>query len=279
MSTIKTRFNNRASLVGQEVAHDEFLNSLKGEVPLDILAAEEEIEAIQERHDQYLADKRQWYMKVLNDEFKNQRLWVQPDSIPQWYDEGRTYAEDPGYFKAQLSFIEGLVQEAKGEVATRIAELEAVADSYFPEHDREYTEIDLPSEGEAFMSYLKDTIDNLSADMLVTLQTVADDLRCHNVLNLKDYLTAEVVVLDRLNRRCYDERAGWYWDLKSAKERLGKMKDFSQVAGEETSKGMAPMQPDEAADLILRAKRMAGANQSDENVMACLEVILEGGSK
>ena len=279
MSTIKTRYNDRANLVGTEAAHDEFLNSLKGEVPLDILAAEEEIDRILENHDQYLADKRQWYRKVLDDQFKNQRLWVQPTNLPQWYDEQRVWAEDPGYFKAQLSFIEGLVQEAKGEVAARIAELEAVADSYFPEHDREHVEVELPAEGEAFMSYLKDTIDTHSADMLVTLQTVADELRSRNVLNLKDYLTAEVVLLDRLNRRCYDERAGWYWDLKSAKERLGKMKDFSQVAGEETSKGMAPMQPDEAADLILRAKRMAGANQSDENVMACLEVILEGGSK
>lgn len=274
--TFKNRINNFAADHGRDAAQDEFLNSLMGEVPVDIRDAEEQIESILERHEEYLAARREWYRNVMDDRARNADRWVQPVFYPQWYDNGRTWREDDGYYVCQLKRIAGLVEEAKAEVDARIKELEAVADAYFPEHDREHIEIQLPTEGEAFMSFLKDTIDTHAPDRLVLMQAVADDMRARGALNLKDYLTAETVLLDRLNRKCYDERAGWYWDLQSAKERLKNLKCFDNAPGENYTKGEVPLMPDEATDLIHRAQRLAGNNQSKENVMACLEAILKG---
>jgi len=274
MNSIKSNFNNLANLLGTEAAHDELLNCLRGEVPLDILDAEEQIEQLEERLEESIQSRREWYRNVLDQEFRNRKLWCQPPSQPQWLDDNRVWAEDPGYFRCQLRYIESLVEESKAATAEKVSQLEAVCDNYFPDHDREEVFVEVPDEGEAYVSYLKDTIDTHDADKLVAAMAVAEDLKAHGHLNVRQFLEAATSITDRLNRKCWDEDSGWYKELNSFKARLKSLKNLIVVPGEETTKGMAPMMPDEAADLIIQAKRMAGKNQSKENVMACLEAIL-----
>jgi len=278
MTSLRNKLNDLSDH-GQAIQADLLKAlGLRGDVPIDLQDLETSQEELWSNFSKYIDNTMDWVDNVRAKWILNVKKKVQPDDEPHWFaDYG--YQEDPGYFKCEIDRACQCLFDATTLVAERDILLVARMNKIYDNSIEPVIEVDCPSESEALINYLKDTIDTHSPDFLVTLEVYTEELFDEGLLGLKDYLTAQTVIYDRLDRnsKWFANpwfRSTWKKDLERSKNALKGLKSFDNPPGVDDTKGTDYMAQDAFYALSEHARTMAGPWATDRDILEQMENII-----